>query len=180
MNDELEGVKSNEEVNSAPKVSSGTIADTDTNTVNTEAEDKKLDSTTPTETPDLALETNNRSTARINLDRPILIRLSSGEIVKAHLINLSCGGLAFEYPAAAEPGVTLTILFQISSDTGTINIQAEGVAKHSHVKHESFITGIEFTKIAKEHVDIIENFVEYKVSNSSQLTGFAVSHRHKS
>ncbi len=143
------------------------------------SDEKPVDDVTNDDTPDLEPSSDNRTNARVNLDRPLIIRLSSGESIKARLVNLSCGGLAFEYPAAAESGATFGLLFQLSTKTDTINIQAEGVARHSHVKSESFVTGIQFTKISEEHIDIIEDFVEYKLSTAEQLTGFAVSHRHR-
>ena len=46
--------------------------------------------------PEPAIE--HRNNARANLNHPILVQLSSGKTIKARLINLSCGGLAFEYP----------------------------------------------------------------------------------
>ncbi len=136
-------------------------------------ENKK--STTTDDTPDLKPKIENRNAARVNLNRPVLIRLSSGETVKAHLVNLSCQGLAFEYPASAETGAAFEILFQLAGKKGVLNIQAEGVTMHIHVKSESFVIGIEFTKIAEEHVDIIEAFVESRLTSAAQLTGFAVS-----
>jgi len=129
-------------------------------------------------TPDLQPEPENRSTARVTLNRPMLIRLSSGETIKVRLINLSSSGLAFEYPASAELGATFKILFQLESKKGVVNIQAEAVATHSHVKSESFVIGVEFTKISEEHADIIETFVENRHTSAAQLTGFAVSHPH--
>jgi len=149
------------------------IEETDSNEAEVESK------TEAAETPDLSTSADDRTTARVNLDRPMLIRLSSGDTVKARLVNLSCGGLAFEYPTTAERGITLTIMFQISSEAGPINIQAEGTVKHTHVKQESYVTGMQFTKISEEDVDVIEEFVEFKTSNASQLTGFAVSHRHR-
>jgi len=131
------------------------------------------------DTPDLDPASDNRAEVRVNLDRPMLLRLSSGETVKVRMINLSPGGLAFEYPAPAEPGATFSLLFQLLNGSEVINIQAEGIAEHSHVKSTSFVTGIQFTKISAEDVNIIEEFVEYKLSSTTQLTGFAVSHRHR-
>ena len=133
----------------------------------------------PADTPDLKPSAENRNNARVNLDRPIFIRLSCGETVKARLVNLSVGGLAFEYPAPAENGAALCVLFQLAKKAEVINIQAEGIAVHSHIKSESIVTGIQFTKISDEHASIIEDFVEYKLSNATQITGIAVTHRHR-
>ncbi len=124
------------------------------------------------DTPDLQAGAANRNTARVTLDRPMLIRLSSGETIKVRLINLSCGGLAFEYPAPAELGATFKILFQLDSKKGIVNIQAEAVATNSHVRTESFVIGVEFTRISEEHAEIIETFVENRHTSAAQLTGF--------
>ncbi len=160
---------------------SGDIGSSDTVTNAAKSAAENLDvSHSPEATPDLEHNPDNRNHARVNVDRPMLIHCSNGETVKARLVNLSVGGLAFEYPAPAENGATLVVLFQLTKKAEPVNIQAEGIAQHSHIKADLVVTGIQFTKISEEHIDIIEDFVEYKLSSAAQLTGFAVSHRHKS
>jgi len=187
--EEIQATSSEEESDVEVTGEEGAVATNDASaTTSDSADDPSPTEESSDDTPDLepAAESHSektaesRSNARVNLDRPLIIRLSSGDTVKARLVNLSCGGLAFEYPAPAESGATLTVLFQLAGETDVINIQAEGIARHSHVKSESFVTGIQFTKISEEHVDIIEEFVEHKLSTAAQLTGFAVSHRHRS
>lgn len=140
--------------------------------------DTEIDSD-DTSTPDLAVKTDKRNLTRISMDRPMLIKLSSGDIVKARLVNLSCGGLAFEYPASADIGTRLTVLFQLSADDDPINIQALGVVKHTYVKKASFVIGLEFSEIANDKVDLIEEFIEMKISSASKVSGLAVSYRNR-
>ncbi len=140
--------------------------------LNANNDEKPISDKLPDDTPDLEPNSDSRNNSRVNLNRPILIHLSNGETVKAHMINISSDGLAFEYPAPAEAGATFVLLFQLVGKDGIVNIQAEGIARHSHVRSESFVTDIEFTKIAEEHVETIEAFVEYRLSAANQLTGY--------
>ncbi len=141
------------------------------------------------EVPDFAVEQESkqqesyedqRAAARVNLERAILIRLSSGDTVKATLVNLSCGGIAIHYPAPAENGAKLGLVFQLPDDKGElVTIQTEGIVRHTHIKGQMFVIGIEFFQLAEQSMDFIEQFVKRKLSNSANSGGYVVSHRHR-
>lgn len=120
-----------------------------------------------------------RKQARVNVDRPIVIKLSNGDSIKARMINLSIGGLAIRYPAAGETGAKLGLLFQITAQQETVTINTKGIVRHSHVHHEDFITGIEFIALSEEDAKHIANFINSKLG-TRQPSGFVVSHRHQS
>jgi len=175
--DEAKSTDASDEGNSASEETSS-----ETNEASETSDEKPAEESTEddaVDTPDLAPAEDNRNNTRVNLHRPLILRQTNGETFKAHLVNLSCTGLAFEYPAPATEGATFNILFQLTGKDGLINIQVECVARHSHVRSTSFVIGVEFTKIAEEHVDLIEDFVEFRLTNAAQLTGFAISHHHR-
>ena len=119
-----------------------------------------------------------RKSVRVNVDRAIVIKLSSGSHIQARLINLSLGGLAIRYPAPGEIGAELGLLFQLPEEKSLATINTKGLVRHSHIYHEDFITGIEFVALSEEHATLIAKFLNARMS-SRQPTGFVVSHRHQ-
>ena len=120
-----------------------------------------------------------RKQFRVNVDRAIVIKLSSGKTIQARLINLSTGGLAIRYPAAGEIGAELGLIFQLPEENSLATINTSGIVRHSHVYHEDFITGIEFTQLNEADTQRIAKFLNARLG-SRQPSGFVVSHRHQS
>ena len=120
-----------------------------------------------------------RKQFRVNVDRAIVVKLSSGKSIQARLINLSTSGLAIRYPAAGELSAELGLIFQLPEDNTLATIITKGIVRHSHVHHEDFITGIEFTQLNENDTKRIANFLNARLG-TRQHSGFVVSHRHQS
>ena len=119
-----------------------------------------------------------RKLFRANVDRAIVVKLSSGKSIQARLINLSTGGLAIRYPAAGEIGAELGLIFQLPEENHLVTISIKGIVRHSHVYHEDFITGIEFMNLNEADTQHIAKFLNARLS-SKKPTGFVVNHRHQ-
>lgn len=119
----------------------------------------------------------HRVAPRTPMDRPIILHLSDGETVRAHLINLSVGGVGVVYPAPAPKGAKFGVSFQISTRDGPYNITAKGVVQHCHIRGTDYAIGIEFTEISEDLKKTIAQYVEYKRTNNAAAPGFMVSHR---
>ena len=107
--------------------------------------------------------TEQRKHDRIFLDRAISIKLSNGQIAKARLVNLSTGGLGIVYPVPAEIGSTLGLHFQLpNKDNEPVTIHCKGIARHTHVHNNEYLSGFEFSQISEEDRNIISQFVQRK------------------
>lgn len=118
-----------------------------------------------------------RREIRVNMERSIVVKLSSGQVIRARLVNLSTGGLALRYPAPAEIGAQLDLQFQLPGSETPATLSIKGIVRHCHVHREDFITGIQFVELDEEVKIIISRFIESKIS--THTNGVLVSHRHR-
>lgn len=110
-----------------------------------------------------------RSHDRVFLDRAIAIQLSSGKIIQARLVNLSASGLGILYPAPAELGSTLGLHFLLPDNNNeSVTIHCKGVVRHTHVHHEFFLSGFEFSEIREQDRALINQFINRKRSTLNQ------------
>lgn len=108
---------------------------------------------------------------RVFLDRAIAVQLSSGKIIQARLVNLSAGGLGILYPAPAELGSTLGLHFVLpDKDNEPVTIHCTGIVRHTHVHHEFFLSGFEFSEISEQDRALINQFINRKRSTINQRT----------
>lgn len=124
------------------------------------------------------MSAEQRKEVRVNTDRTITVTLSSGQRIHARLVNLSIGGLAIRYPAPGEIGAQLGLMFQLPGADDLTTITVQGIVRHSHVYHEDFITGVEFSGLAEESLNIISRFIETRRENKGG-SGLRVSHRNR-
>ena len=107
---------------------------------------------------------------RVKVDRPILLKLSNGWVVKARICNLSPGGLALLYPAPAELGATLGLRFQLpDKQNDPVDIICHGIVRNCHIYQTQFVTGLEFKNIGEYEKDILFQFINQKRSRQNTV-----------
>jgi len=107
---------------------------------------------------------------RVLVDRPVLLKLSSGWIVKARIRNLSTTGLALQYPAPAELGAVLGLRFQLPDKfSDPIDIICEGIVRNCHIYNTEFVTGLEFRHIGEYEKDILRQFISHKQTRQNTM-----------
>lgn len=107
--------------------------------------------------------TEQRRHNRIVLDRAISIKLSSGQLIHARLVNLSTSGVGVLYPAPAEIGSTLGLHFQLPGEGGSlVTIHCTGTVCHTYVHGQDFFSGFKFAQIREEDLNVIKEFIHRK------------------
>lgn len=102
---------------------------------------------------------NNRKHKRLNVDLPVKILLSEGDIVKAHLANLSVSGAGISYPVAADPGVVLGLQFEVNTRQGREIIQVKSQVVHNFLHRNQYIIGVQFLNISKQQARALGEYL---------------------
>ncbi len=104
---------------------------------------------------------NNRKHSRVNVDLPVKILLSGGDSVNAHFSDLSEAGAGIVYPVAADPGVVLSLQFQLTGKDNRHNITVKGLVMHNFLHHDEYIIGVQFIDITLEQSSLLISYLGY-------------------
>ncbi len=84
------------------------------------------------------------------------------------MINLSVDGLAFLYPAPAEMNATLGLKFQLPYNDEVVNVSLRGTVRHTHIRGETYVTGIQFAAVKDDDKSLISRFIDSKLHTIKQ------------
>lgn len=101
----------------------------------------------------------NRKHKRLNVDLPVKILLSEGDVVKAHLANLSVSGAGISYPVAADKGVVLELQFDVTTRKGRQSIQVKSQVVHNFLFKNQYIIGVSFLNISDQQARILGEYL---------------------
>jgi len=104
---------------------------------------------------------NNRKHARVSVDLPVKIYLSGGDSVNARFSDLSEAGAGIVYPVAADPGVVLSLQFQLHGKNARHTINVKGQVMHNFLYHDEYIIGVQFVDISLEQRSLLIAYLSY-------------------
>lgn len=105
---------------------------------------------------------------RVSVTRPVRIRISSGAVVQARMVNISQGGAAVMYEVPAEIGATLELSFTLVVRGREIEFHERCVARYNHLSSRGYIIGFQFVALDAEARENLREFVAIKRSLQDQ------------
>ncbi|MBI5040867.1 MAG: PilZ domain-containing protein [Gammaproteobacteria bacterium] len=105
---------------------------------------------------------------RVSVTRPVRIRLSSGAVVQARMVNISQGGAAVLYEVPAELGANLELTFSLVVRGREIQFHERCVARYNHLSSSGYIIGFQFVALDAEARENLREFVAIKRSMQDQ------------
>jgi c-di-GMP-binding flagellar brake protein YcgR len=102
---------------------------------------------------------NNRKHKRLNVDIPVKIVLTEGDVVRANLCNLSVSGAGITYPVAADAGVVLELHFVVNTRQGRYPIQVKAQVVHNFLYKNQYVIGVSFMDMSKEQARALGEYL---------------------
>ena len=105
-----------------------------------------------------------RRSARFRINIGVMVRMSSGVVVKAQGKDLSKGGIYVEFEAPADVGDEFDMMFDVA-----FNDEIKRIFVKSHVTRSALIGGkdvygiaFRFMSFAKETEEVLEKYLSYR------------------
>ena len=107
---------------------------------------------------------DQRRHPRVPVTRPVRIRISSGAVVQARMVNISEDGVAVLYDSPAEVGARLGLTFTLVVRGREIEFHERCVAVYNHLGSNGYIIGFHFEKLGGEALEALREFIAHKRS----------------
>ncbi len=114
---------------------------------------------------------DRRRHPRVSVNRRALVRATEGAAVSAQLVDISVCGLGLLYPRHVAPGAALAVQFQLGVRGRFVDLALKGVVRHTHIKGNALMVGIELVELSAEAYQTISAFVQQKLEIYSQTAG---------
>lgn len=105
---------------------------------------------------------------RVSVTRPVRIRISSGAVVQARMLNISQDGAAVLYEVPAEIGATLELSFSLVVRGREVQFRERCIARYNHLGSSGYIIGFQFVALDTEARENLREFVAIKRSLQDQ------------
>ncbi|VAW62581.1 hypothetical protein MNBD_GAMMA09-3786 [hydrothermal vent metagenome] len=107
---------------------------------------------------------DQRQHERFRVSLKVLIRLSDGEIARAHAVDLSKGGIYIEYGAPADAGKVFEIAFDLpfADDFRRVFAKARVVRTVVIGSRNLFGMAFVFTEFGKNSDEVLNKYIEHR------------------
>ena len=107
---------------------------------------------------------DKRQHIRVNITRPVIVRLSKGQSIHATLVNLSSHGVGFVFKVPAEIGAVFRLKFSLPIQHHIREFDLAAKVVHTRISHNEHYTGLEFINPPSDQIALIQNFVTEKAA----------------
>ena len=109
-------------------------------------------------------QVEKRKHVRFRISLPVCIRLSNGDIARAHAVDISLGGIYIEYGAPADAGKVFEMLFDLpfDKDFKRVIVKAEVVRSIVIGGKDVFGIAFMFKEFGKDTEKVLEKYLELR------------------